>query len=85
MDEIKIRFIIDAVEDRRRLSKLSLIPPHVRHFEVGGYVEPHDIAAQDCQTFILTVLETLVEQELQPQADAEEWRSTFDGSATWLD
>ncbi len=45
----------------------------MRNLQVSLVGEPHDFAPQHAEPFPLAVLVAHVEEQLQPQADAEEW------------
>ena len=85
VDEIEVRAVGDALEDRRAAVESQLVPAHVRHLVLARHVEPHDLARQDAEPFVLAVFVALVEQHLQAEADAQERLAAGDRGADRLD
>src|SRR5262249_24926749 len=67
---IEVLALLDRSVAERRAG-LDLVPTHVRHLEPGAVGEAHHTPAQEAQARARPLLLTLVEQDLQAQADAE--------------
>src|SRR5688500_2999592 len=71
MDEIEMRVLADAGQERlSRALGPHLVPPDVRHLEVGA-AKALDAPGEQTQPGDRSVLLALPEQDLQPEADAE--------------
>ncbi len=76
VDEVDVRAVGDAVEDRVRAPGLQPVPAHVRHRELP--LEAPDAAGQEAEAGVASVLLALLEEELHADADAEEGLSLLD-------
>ena len=76
--EVNGRRLGQASQRRRRLHETQLVPAHVRDLDARQPRETHDLAGKEVQAAVLAVLVAGREQELQAQADAEEWLALAD-------
>ncbi len=71
MHEVNGRIFWQVEKVRGKRSIPQVIPSHVRNLQSGPRFEPNDFARKEVEPVPLTVLVTLREQELQPEADSE--------------
>src|SRR5262249_23709772 len=81
--EVDERPVVDSGERRRRVAFADLIPPHVRNAElrVVGLAKAHTAPAQYAEALHRTKLLALLEEQLQPETDAEKRRAALDHAA----
>ena len=78
MDKVKVSAVRCVAQNRGVALLGDSIPSHVRHFERGWQVESNHVTVEDPQPFVLAMLEAPLEQQLQTQADPQEWSSRVD-------
>src|SRR5260221_408166 len=76
--EVDVAFASDAVEERRVAATLDRVPADVRHLDVAAQQRAR--AGQHAEPAQLRRLLAALEQELQPETDAEERAAAGDGS-----
>src|SRR5258706_8953706 len=72
VDEVEEGAVSRAFQNRRLALDAAAVPPHVRYLELVRQIKADAFPAQDAQPFVLAVFIAHVEEELQPQADAQE-------------
>ena len=70
VDEVEVRALGEAVQQRRPAADRQLVPAHVRHLDSAG-TSNRTIRRQDAQPFVRAAFVADIEQQLQPQADAQ--------------